>query len=73
MKKITKITFYSLGIITLVKTTKYVLNKKIENINYSKKEKVNNDEIENEKSKVNYIDITDVVLDGLNKQKRINK
>ena len=71
MKKITKLTFYAVGIIALSKTTKYLLekNKKVEKINYPTKKEVKKVEIVDNKNKRNYIDITDIVINDLNKEK----
>lgn len=79
MKKITKLTFYAVGILTFVKSTKYLLNKnkKVKTLNYPPKKEVKKVDIseakENNNFNVKYIDITDAVLNDLNKQKNKSK
>lgn len=71
MKKVTKLTFYALGIISLSKTTKYLLDKTktTKKVNYPTKEEVKKVAITNRSEKRNYIDITDIVINDLNKEK----
>ena len=71
MKKVTKLTFYAVGILALSKATKYFLdkNKKVKKINYPTKEEVKKVEILDNKYKTKYIDITDIVINDLNKEK----